>query len=332
MTISHAPARGYLPHFNNWDYGSRREGDFYEFPAPGTVEPEPLVSILIRTHRRPWWLREALATVMHQTYPNIEVIVVEDGPAGEAEQICRTSDWRFPVRYTATGDKVGRSRAGNIAMQMARGEWLNFLDDDDVLFADHVEVLVRGALRSQSKVVYSFAWEVATTLHGSEPLRYQEALPIARYREYFSHFALWHHDFMPIQAVMFNKDVFAAVGGFAEDMDQLEDWNLWTRFASRYEFALVAKTTSKYRVPATAAAANKRQDALDRAYADAVARQAEIRIENVTPHTVAAWRVAYNAHLAHEQRLHAIAEAENAWRRRWFVRWPYSALRLLRLT
>jgi len=319
-----------LPHFNHWDYGSRREGDFYEFPAPETVEPSPLVSILIRTHRRPWWLREALATVMHQTYANIEVIVVEDGPAGEAERICRDGEWRFPVHYLATGDKVGRSRAGNIAMATAHGEWLNFLDDDDVLFADHVEVLVREALRSRSQVVYSFAWEVPTTLQTTEPLRYREALPFARYREYFSRFALWHHDFMPIQAVMFNKTVFDTVGGFAEDMDQLEDWNLWTRFAARYDFAMVEKTTSKYRVPAEASAAGTRQDALDAAYADAVARQAQIPMDHVTPHTVARWRAAHEAHLAQFVRLQAIEAAQNVWRRRWFVRWPYALARRLR--
>lgn len=318
-----------LPHFNHWDYGSRREGDFYAFPAPEAVEPAPLVSILIRTHRRPAWLREALASVMNQTYSNVEVIVVEDGPAGEAERICREGNWRFPVHYRATVEPVGRSRAGNIAMASARGEWLNFLDDDDVLFADHVEVLVRELLRSKARVAYSFAWEVPTTVQSLEPLAYREMLPFARYREYFSHIALWHHDFMPIQAVMFHKTVFEMVGGFAEDMDQLEDWNLWTRFAGTYEFAMVEKTTSKYRVPADPAVAGNRQDALDRAYADAVARQGQIAM-NITPHTASRWMREHEAHQAQQLRLHLIEAGQNQWRTRWFVRWPYILARALR--
>jgi GT2 family glycosyltransferase len=311
-----------LPHFNHWDYGSRREGDFYAFPAPEAVEPTPLVSILIRTHRRPTWLREALATVMHQTYTNIEVIVVEDGTASAAKEICAQENWRFPVHYFATEERVGRSRAGNIAMQRANGEWLNFLDDDDMLFADHVEVLVREALKTKSNVVYSFAWEVPTTLASLEPLHYKESLPFARYRERFSPFALWHHDFMPIQSVMLNRAVFQNVGGFAEDMDQLEDWNLWTRFAAKYDFVTVEKTTSKYRVPADASLANTRQDALDRAYADAVARQNDIKID-ATPQTLTQWMKAHEAHLKQEKRLAEIQDNENTWRRRWFVRWPY---------
>jgi GT2 family glycosyltransferase len=318
-----------LPHFNLWDYGSRREGDFYAFPPPETAEPAPLVSILIRTHRRPWWLREALISVMNQTYSNIEVIVVEDGAAGEAEAICKTETWRFPVHYSATVAPVGRSRAGNIAMANAHGEWFNFLDDDDVLFADHVEVLVRELARSTASVAYSFAWEVPTTVLSTQPLKYEEALPFARYREHFSRFALWHHDFLPIQSVLFNRSLCADIGGFAEDMDQLEDWNLWTRFAAKHDFVMVNKTTSKYRVPASAEAAGLRQDALDRAYADAVARQADIHMD-VTPETFTLWPKVHAAHLAQQQHLANVAYAQNAWRRRWFVRWPYALAQRLR--
>ena len=317
-----------IPHFNHWDYGARREGDFYAFPAPETVEPAPLVSILIRTHRRPLWLREALVSVMNQTYTNIEIVVVEDGAPGDAGAICNEPHWRFPIRYSATIQPVGRSHAGNIAMARASGEWLNFLDDDDVLFADHVEVLVRELLKVKARVAYSFAWEVPTTVVSEAPLSYTEALPFARYREHFSHFALWHHDFMPIQSVMFNRDVFVEAGGFAADMDQLEDWNLWTRFAAIADFAMVEKTTSKYRVPAEQSAATSRQDALDRAYADAVARQSEIKLD-ATPRTVAKWRAAYEAHLAQEAHLAVVLAAQNTWRRRWFVRWPYQIARAI---
>ena len=63
---------------------------------------------------------------------------IEDGPPNSATIVEAFRD-RLAVRYRATGDKVGRARAGNLALADARGEWLNFLDDDDVFFADHVE-------------------------------------------------------------------------------------------------------------------------------------------------------------------------------------------------
>ena len=72
---------------------------------------------------------------------------------------------------------------------------------------------------------------------------------------------------------MFSKRLFEKYGGFAEDMDQLEDWNLWTRYTLENDFAMVEKTTSKYRVPAGARAAAQRQALLDDAYSDALRRQ-----------------------------------------------------------
>ncbi len=73
--------------------------------------------------------------------------MVEDGPPQVARRSSSVSPTRLVVRYVATGTKVGRARAGNLALVEARGEWLNFLDDDDVLFADHVEILVDAVER-----------------------------------------------------------------------------------------------------------------------------------------------------------------------------------------
>jgi hypothetical protein len=89
---------------------------------------------------------------------------------------------------------------------------------------------------------------------------------------------LWHHNFLPIQAVLFHRSLYERYGGFAEDMEQLEDWNLWTRYTLKDDFVLVEKTTSKYRVPASAREAAGRQELLDGAYQDAVARQRALQL------------------------------------------------------
>ena len=61
-------------------------------------------------------------------------------------------------------------------------------------------------------------------------------------------------------------------------MDQLEDWNLWTRYTLDEDFLLVEKTTSKYRVPFDARDAAERQVRLDKAYADALERQRRLLV------------------------------------------------------
>ena len=265
--------------FAGWGYETRRDGAFHGFRSrrEHPEDAHPLVSILIRTLERPAWLREALASCANQTHANLEVVVVEDGPDASRAIVDEFRD-RLDIRYEATGTRVGRARAGNRALALAGGEWLNFLDDDDVFFADHVEVLLRAARASGAKGAYGLAWETRTHVHDHDRAEYDETMHATIHRQPFDRLTLWHHNFLPIQAVLFHRSLYERHGGFAEDMDQLEDWNLWTRYTLADDFVLVEKTTSKYRVPADTRDAAGRQELLDGAYADARARQEALRI------------------------------------------------------
>lgn len=269
------PNAHFQPRFAAWDFELRRKGAFFTAPEH---DQQPLVSILIRTHRRPEWLREALLSVERQTWPHIEIIVVEDGP----DLARRMIDIEFAhlaprLKYHATGTSVGRARAGNLALAMASGEWFNFLDDDDLLYADHVENLLSVALAEQVPGVYGIAWEVPTEVESGAPLRYRETDWLLRFQMPFNHATLWLENFMPIQTVLFHRRLYERHGGFDVEMDQLEDWNLWTRYTLEDRFVLVDKTTSLYRVPARSEVAIQRQEALDQAYRAARERQQAMR-------------------------------------------------------
>ena len=287
------PTATFRPVFSGWGYELRRDGAFVTF-ASRRDEPDrakPLVSILVRTVDRSAWLREALESCAQQTYPNIEVVVIEDGPERSRAIVDSFAD-RLSIRYRATHERVGRARAGNLALSEARGEWLNFLDDDDLFFADHVEVLVDGVQRAGVAGAYALAWETQTEFLDREHARYEEVLHLTRHWQRFDRLTLWHHNYLPIQAVMFHRRLYERYGGFDEAMDQLEDWNLWTRYTLEDDFVLVEKTTSKYRVPANARVAADRQALLDRAYRDALERQRELRV-TLSPREISEMADAY---------------------------------------
>ena len=271
------PTQAFQPQFSGWGYEARRDGAFVEFASrrENPARSRPRVSILIRTADRPAWLCQALQSCANQTYENLEVVVIEDGPESARAIVERFGD-RLSIRYRATGARMGRARAGNLALAEASGEWLNFLDDDDLLFADHVEVLVDAVQRAGAAGAYALAWETQTELLDKQQARYHEVAHITRHHQPFDRITLWHHNYLPIQAVMFNRRLWEQYGGFDEAMDQLEDWNLWTRYTLEDDFVLVAKTTSKYRVPANARIAAERQALLDKAYADALERQSAL--------------------------------------------------------
>ncbi len=287
------PTQRFAPQFSGWGYETRRDGAFHAFESQreNPQRPRPRVSILIRTVDRPAWLREALTSCANQTYDNLEVVVIEDGPERSRAIIEEFRD-RLDIRYRATGERVGRARAGNLALAEAGGEWLNFLDDDDLFFADHVEVLVDSVLRAAASGAYALAWETQTVFLDKQHAHYEEVLHVTRHRQRFDRITLWHHNYLPIQAVMFHRRLFEQHGGFAEDMDQLEDWNLWTRYTLEDDFVLVEKTTSKYRIPADAFIAADRQALLDRAYADALERQRALRL-TLSPREISEMTDAY---------------------------------------
>jgi len=270
------PTKSFRPQFSGWGYETRRDGAFHRFASrrEDGLRAAAKVSILIRTVGRAASLRDALASCANQTYANLEVVVIEDGPE-RSRAVVDEFRGRLAIRYRATGRRIGRARAGNLALAEATGEWLNFLDDDDVLFADHVEVLVEAALRENVAGAYALAWETHVEGDGE---KLDEVMHVTRHRQRFHRLALWHHNYLPIQAVLFHRRLYERHGGFEEDMDQLEDWNLWTRYTLEDDFLLVEKTTSKYRVPADAFVAAERQAFLDHAYADALERQRKMRV------------------------------------------------------
>ena len=100
---------------------------------------------------------------------------------------------------------------------------------------------------------YSAAWEIATNVRSQEPLAYEEVTHCTIYRQPFCRGMLWQRNYIPIQSILFHRQLYERHGGFDETLEVLEDWNLWTRYSIDAQFVFVDKTTSGYRVPANAA-------------------------------------------------------------------------------
>ncbi len=247
--------------FRGYDYEVCRSGAFHSLTR---IQPEaPLVTIVTRTlGQRPELLRQTGLSVSHQTYPSLEWIVVQDG-LGETpiESTMETfiSTMPFLVRFIRE-EKLGRSNAGNAGLRAAAGRYVLFLDDDDLLYADHVETLVSALQMNPTAVAaYSLSWELVTHM-GSNHLPESEELvlnPI--YQQEFDIESLLHHNYIPIQSLLFQRELFINRGGFNINLDLLEDWNLWLRYAFNNEFVYVPKTTSLFRTPANKSIFDQRQ-------------------------------------------------------------------------
>ena len=88
----------------------------------------------------------------------------------------------------------------------------------------------------------------------------------------FDRSVLFHHNFLPIQSVLFKRSLAGNSIRFDEDLDHLEDWVFWKRLSKGARFQFVAKTTSIYKTPLSASENFKRKKLLDNAYSIASER------------------------------------------------------------
>ncbi len=240
--------RTFKPTFLGLDYETIRKGAFYKNVPWWDFASLPKVSVVVRTHKRPLVLEEALRSLLNQTYPNIEIVVVEDGQ-NTAQAIIDQYKPLGNIQYHSTGINKGRSVAGNLAMSKATGEYLCFLDDDDLVYADHVESMMAELQRGKYDMLHVPAFCVPTDTQSTDPYRYTELDYEVRHDYPADKEELLNNNLFPIQSVLFKKQLFDTLGGFDETIDYLEDWALWLKYVQDSNIGYLDKVTSLYRVP-----------------------------------------------------------------------------------
>lgn len=212
--------------------------------AGSGMEDGPLVSIIIRTKDRPQYLVHAIRSVASQTYTNLELVVVNDG-GRDVKDLVREEAAGIPVRWVEHAESRGRAAAANSGLQEARGRLLNFLDDDDVLYPQHVETLVSRLQATDAKVVYAGTRNVYFDGPPEHPdSRVKEEVVFNRP---FDPDLLLFENYIPTMTVLFSREILDRVVGFCESMDLFEDWDFWVRVSRIFPFTHVDAVTSEYR-------------------------------------------------------------------------------------
>lgn len=113
------------------------------------TESQPGVSVVIPTRNRPHDVQRAISSALQQTFQDLEVVVVVDGPDEvTVNELREITDTR--VRVVALPESVGGSEARNTGVREARGEYIAFLDDDDEFFSEKIEKQIQRARASRA--------------------------------------------------------------------------------------------------------------------------------------------------------------------------------------
>ena len=188
--------------------------------------PQCPVSVLITTFNRPKILTHAITSVLAQTWQDFEVLVVNDGgdPAA-AETVAQLNDPR--LRYLSIPNS-GQAAAFNVGIQQSRGEFLAFLDDDDVFYPDHLQVSLQTMARPEVDLVYgcSRAMEGIYQPDGTFVAVHQQRTigePYHRRR------ALSYCLFGNPGNTVVRRRLLEKAGLFNQDLPWGREWDLWLR-------------------------------------------------------------------------------------------------------
>lgn len=191
----------------------------------------PRVSIVIASYQYGRFLGEAIESALSQTVP-CEVIVVDDGSTDGSVDIAR----KYPVTVVAL-EHQGVCEARNHGAKLAKGDYLLFLDADDVLLPNHVETCLRVLTEAPSKIAYAYT---PMEMFGAETGRF-DSRP-------FSARSLAQNNFVNVSALV-RREAFERAGGFNPEMKVgLEDYELWLRMLDHgYEGVFVEDVALQYR-------------------------------------------------------------------------------------
>jgi glycosyltransferase involved in cell wall biosynthesis len=183
----------------------------------------PNVSIVIPTRDRARLVSRAIASVLAQTMPDFEILVVDDG---SVEPVRSPDDSR--VRVIRQERSRGPCAARNLAMTVARGRWITFLDDDDELERDMLAVSLRGARDSGLPPPVAVLSGIDVIGHEGRLLERRLPVTLPRGRRY-SLEDDQHRSFLAHNTLVAPVEVLRGIGGWDETLPAWEHDDLFLR-------------------------------------------------------------------------------------------------------
>lgn len=188
----------------------------------------PLVSVIVPTYNRARLIQEAIDSVLSQDYPNFELIVIDDGSTDNTAAIVGTiNDLR--LRYVQQNNR-GRSNARNHALSLARGDFITFLDSDDLYLPRKISLQVDYLLTHPGTgMIYTSAYCIDDDGNMLQH-KYEATVSGMIYEQ----IAFFQPVTITLPTVMARHKVFEHIGGFDEKMHRFEDTDMWRRISKSY--------------------------------------------------------------------------------------------------
>jgi len=203
------------------------------------MNSEPKISVIIPTYNQSECLKEAIESVLNQTYKNIEIIVIDDGSTDNTLGVVGSFDNKI---VCIQQKNKGASSARNIGIKKANGEYLAFLDSDDMWIKNKLEKQIDFIKKNPEIGLLGTGCyqmiNIGKVIHKKIFPNKNEILQkdLIKYNPFIQ------------SSVMVKKDVFNDIDLYDEKFKESEDYDLWLRIAQKYKVANLeqALVTKRY--------------------------------------------------------------------------------------
>jgi glycosyltransferase involved in cell wall biosynthesis len=203
-----------------------------------TQDTDPvMISVCIPTYNRKDYLKEALQSLCRQTYRDFEVIVLDDGSTDGTREMVEAMD--FPIRYYQQTNQ-GLPQVNNRLVELAKGNYICFLDSDDVFFDDALERLYHAVGGADDKIAY--APYIRIDKDGTEIGFYDKQLYSGDITE-----KLFQQIFVHCVCTLIPRRLFQEEGGYNSNIRNCFDYELNLALSLKYQYIALDSPAFKRR-------------------------------------------------------------------------------------
>ncbi|PSB33840.1 glycosyltransferase [Chlorogloea sp. CCALA 695] len=213
------------------------------------INSTPIISVVIPVYNGAKTIKETIESVLQQTYQSFEIIAINDGSTDDTLAVINSiQDPKIKVFSYAN---AGLSASRNRGFARACGEFIAFLDADDLWTNDKLESQLE-ALQQSPQAAVAYSW----TDHIDE---YGQFLRPASYTSYSGNIyeRLLVGNFLACGSnTLIRAQSLTQIGGFDESLNSAEDWDMWLRLSALYEFVVVPRPQVLYRISPSSMSTN----------------------------------------------------------------------------
>lgn len=203
-----------------------------------------MFSVIIPNYNQQIYVQKAIQSVLDQTCRDFELIVVDDGSTDASRSVIEKFKDRVKI---ICQENKGLAAARNIGIQAARGEFVSFLDADDIWLPTYLETILSLITEhSGASIYYSRAQSIDNQGNALPQIFGASIHPVNTRADMFE--TLLKANYLIPSTITARKDVIADAGYFDQTLSACEDWDLWLRIAPDHQFVGTNKILVRYRV------------------------------------------------------------------------------------